>query len=137
MAIESRPVRACAEAPGSVRESTSLRSNRSSDDSRFFHLTNPVKSFWHVESVTSSPEGSGINKIYFIRSEFCGVGFECSTRVPPGEKYAACWWKECGPASKPASMLWWKMLVDEMMVTPSLAMRKKEMMVSKLQERKV
>ena len=52
----------------------------------FFHLTNPVKTFWHVEGVTSSPEGSGINKIHFIGSKFCGEGFEFSTRVPPGEK---------------------------------------------------
>ena len=80
--IESRPVRACAEAPGSVRENTSLLANGSSDDSRFFHLANPVKTFWHVENVTSSPEGSGINKARFIGSEFCGEGSSAPQLIP-------------------------------------------------------
>ena len=56
---------------------------------------------WKVDE--SSPEGSGINKARFIGSEFCREGFRSLQGSPPGE--SGLLMEECGPASKPISMM--------------------------------
>ena len=61
--------------------------------------------FYRMESDVISAGGIRDQYDSLYWSEFCGEGFEVSTRVPPGEKMRSLLMEECGPASKPALMI--------------------------------